>query len=160
MIKNGTVASLAYSLKDDAGKILDSADSKDPFTYLHGHGNIISGLENALEGLKSGDKRKVTVGPKDGYGEIDENLRIIVQKSQLGDIPDLEKGMRFGAQQEDGEELVYTVSDIKGEVIHLDGNHPLAGVTLHFDVEVLSIRAATSEELAHGHVHGPGGHHH
>jgi FKBP-type peptidyl-prolyl cis-trans isomerase SlyD len=160
MIKNGTVASLAYQLKDDSGRTLDSADAKDPFTYLHGHGNIIPGLEKALEGMKSGDKRKISVAPNEGYGDVDENLRIIVQKTQLGDVQDLQRGMRFGAQSDDGNELVYTVTDIKGDQIFLDGNHPLAGMTLHFEVEVLNTRAATAEELSHGHVHGPGGHHH
>jgi FKBP-type peptidyl-prolyl cis-trans isomerase SlyD len=160
MIKSGIVASLAYSLKDDEGTILDSADAQDPFTYLHGHGNIIPGLERALEGLKIGDRRKLSVTPEDGYGDVDETLRVVVEKSQLGAETAIKKGMRFGAQSEDGEEVVYTVVDVKGDEIFLDGNHPLAGVTLHFEVEVLKMREATSEELSHGHVHGPGGHHH
>lgn len=160
MIKNGKVVDLGYSLKNSEGEILDRADAKDPFTYLHGSHQIVPGLEVSLEGLKVGDKKQVVVAPEDGYGVEDPRLRLKVKKSQFPtDVP-LEEGMQFQASVGNGESVVFTVQAIEDEEVHVDGNHPLAGETLHFDVEVLSIRDATPEELEHGHAHGPDGHGH
>ena len=124
-----------------------------------GTGQIIPGLESAMEGLKVGDKRKLTVPAAQGYGEIDPTLKLAVPKSQFPPSTELEAGMRFQAEV-GGEEVLFTVERVEDDKVHIDGNHPLAGKTLHFDVEVLSVRDATAEELSHGHAHGEDGHHH
>lgn len=159
MIKNGTVVNLAYSLSGDDGEILDQADRENPFTYLHGAEQIVPGLESELEGLKAGDKKKVTVSADQGYGEVNPDLKLSVKRSQFPKELDLREGMQFETAGPEGEGLVFTVESIEGEMVHIDGNHPLAGLTLHFDVEVLSTREATPEELSHGHAHGEGGEH-
>jgi FKBP-type peptidyl-prolyl cis-trans isomerase SlyD len=127
--------------------------------YLHGLGNIIPGLENALSGRALGDKFSVTVAPADGYGERDNEMVQSVPKSAFQGVDQILPGMQFQAQSPEGMQLV-TVIDVDGDEVILDGNHPMAGITLTFDVEVTEIRDATAEELEHGHVHGPGGHHH
>lgn len=160
MITNGKVVQLNYLLQDSEGKNLDQADSNHPFTYLHGSGQIVPGLEAALEGLKIGDKKDVVVAPADGYGEKNPNLRLVVDRSQFPQGMDLEVGMQFEADSGNGEGLVFTIEKIEDKKVHIDGNHPLAGVTLHFHVEVLTVRDATEEELDHGHAHGEDGHHH
>ena len=154
MIKNGKVVNLAYTLKNDGGEVLDQADSKDPFTYLHGGSQIVPGLESALEGLNVGDKKKVTVKPEDGYGEINEELKLSVARSQFPKEMEVEEGMQFETSSPDGAGMVFTVEEIQGDKVMIDGNHPLAGETLHFDVEVLEVRDATAEEVEHGHAHG------
>jgi FKBP-type peptidyl-prolyl cis-trans isomerase SlyD len=160
MIKNGKVVDLSYSLKSSDGKLLDFADSKAPFTYLHGAHQIVPGLENALEGLNIGDKKQVTVDPEEGYGTYNPKLKLVVNRTQFPDDMEIEPGMQFEVETEDGEALVFTVEGNEGDKVQVDGNHPLAGQTLHFDVEVLKIRDATSEELEHGHAHGAEGHDH
>jgi FKBP-type peptidyl-prolyl cis-trans isomerase SlyD len=160
MIKNGTVVNLAYSLTNDAGEVLDRADAKDPFTYLHGVGQIVPGLETALEGAKVGDKKKVSVEPAEGYGEVNPELKLVVNRAQFPKGVELETGMQFETSSPDGHGMAFTVEKIEDDKVHIDGNHPLAGQTLHFDVEVLSMRAATEEEMEHGHAHGGDGHHH
>ncbi|HLD99705.1 MAG TPA: peptidylprolyl isomerase [Bdellovibrionota bacterium] len=159
-IENGKVVSLAYSLKDSDGKLMDRADSKDPFMYMHGAHQIVPGLEGALEGLNVGDKKSVEVSPRDGYGEKNPALKLTVNKSQFPDTVELESGMQFEAHSADGQSVIFTVESIEGDKVHIDGNHPLAGQTLHFDVEVLGIRQATEEETAHGHAHSGDGHEH
>lgn len=160
MIKSGKVVNLAYTLKSSEGELLDRADAKDPFTYLHGASQIVPGLENALNGLKTGDKKQVTVAAAEGYGEVDPGLKLVVKKSQFPKGAELEAGMQFETQTPDGHGVVFTVEAIEGENVRIDGNHPLAGQTLHFDVEVLGVRDATEEEVEHGHAHGGDGHHH
>lgn len=160
MITRGKVVALAYRLTDGGGQVLDKAETGAPFSYLHGVGQIVPGLESALEGLKQGDKKKVTVDPKDGYGEHNPNLKVLVPRSEFPKDANIKKGMQFVGRSEDGHEVVYTVEAVEGEQIKLDGNHPLAGQTLHFEVEVVSVRDATEEEMSHGHAHGPDGHHH
>lgn len=160
IIKAGKVVNLSYSLKNDQGETLDQADANDPFVYLHGSQQIVPGLENALEGLKIGDKKKVTVAPAEGYGELDNDLRLTVNRSQFPEGAQLQEGMQFETRSPDGHGLVFTVETIEGDKVHINGNHPLAGQTLHFDVEVLEMRDATEEEQSHGHAHGPDGHHH
>lgn len=160
MIKEGTVVSLAYTLTDNAGEEIDKADKSEPFEYLHGVGQIVPGLEKALAGLLVGAKKKVQVSPAEGYGEVEPQLRTKASRNQFPPGADMQVGMRFAAEVGPGQQIVFTVTEVKGEDIMLDGNHPLAGVTLNFDVEVLGIRAATAEEMSHGHAHGPDGHHH
>ena len=160
MIKEGTVVSLSYRLTDPEGVELDRADAAEPFQYLHGSGQIIPGLEKALKGQLVGAKKQVVIPPTDGYGEIEQELITKAKKSQFPKGQDMKVGMQFAADVGQDQPVVFTVTKIVGDDIDLDGNHPLAGVTLHFDVEVLGVRDATDEEKAHGHAHGPHGHDH
>ena len=157
-IKKDSVVGISYVLKNNAGVELDQADRNDPFFYLHGASNIVPGLEDELEGLKVGDMRKVSVSPELGYGEINPNLKITVERNAFPEGTEIEVGMQFAADVGNGQPLPFTVETVEGDEISLDGNHPLAGVTLNFDVEVLSVRQATDDELSHGHAHGPDGH--
>lgn len=159
-IQNGKVVQLAYTLTNTDGEVLDQADKGEPFTYLHGASQIVPGLENGLEGLTVGQKKKVTVEPAAGYGEIDDDLKMAVKRSQFPDHVEIEAGMQFESRTPDGHGMVFTIESIDGETVNIDGNHPLAGVTLNFDVEVLGMRDATEEEKQHGHAHGEDGHHH
>lgn len=159
-IAEGKVVSMTYVLKDSEGEVLDQADRNDPFEYLHGAGNIVPGLEDELVGLKAGDKKKVTVQPADGYGELDPQLQLSVKRTQFPPEVEVEAGMEFESRLPDGSSVVFTVTEIEGDMVSVDGNHPLAGETLHFDVEILSVRDATEDEKSHGHAHGPDGHHH
>jgi FKBP-type peptidyl-prolyl cis-trans isomerase SlyD len=158
-IANHKVVSIHYTLTNDEGDVLDSSKGQEPLAYLHGFGNIISGLENALNGRALGDKFTVAIAPAEGYGERDNEMVQSVPKSSFQGVDEILPGMQFQAQSPDGMQLV-TVIDVDGDEVILDGNHPMAGMTLNFDVEVTEIRDATAEELEHGHVHGPGGHHH
>lgn len=159
MIAKGKVVSLAYILKNAGGEVLDEGGSENPFAYMHGMSQIVPGLENALEGLNRGDKKSVTVEPKDGYGDFDQALLAQVSRGQFPPQVKLEAGMQFEGGEE-GRQMVFTIDKIEGDTVFINGNHPLAGQKLFFDVEVLEIRDATAEEMSHGHVHGPGGHHH
>jgi FKBP-type peptidyl-prolyl cis-trans isomerase SlyD len=149
---------IEYTLKDDAGKVLDSSEGRKPLVYLHGLGNLVPGLEKALEGKAPGATLDVTLAPEEGYGHRDEKL---VRKLPLRKLADKspQPGHRTRAQYEDGYRFVQ-VTAVSGDYATVDGNHPLAGMTLHFSVKVLDVRAATPDELEHGHAHGEGGHHH
>ena len=160
MITNGKVVNLSYSLTNSKGQVLDRADTQEPFTYLHGGGQIVPGLESALEGCKVGDRKNVTVAPADGYGELNPELKLQVKKTQFPGGVEIEPGMQFETRAADGNGIVFTVESILGDDVTIDGNHPLAGQTLNFDVEVLAVRDATAEELDHGHAHGADGHGH
>jgi FKBP-type peptidyl-prolyl cis-trans isomerase SlyD len=160
MIKKDSVVSLSYILKNENGEELDRSDAANPLAYMHGHGQIVPGLENVLEGLAIGDKKEVTVTPEEGYGEVQAQLRIKVSRDKFPADAKIEPGMQFSSKMEDGKEIPFTVQAIEGDEVMLDGNHPLAGKTLHFSVEVAEVRSATAEELQHGHVHGAGGHQH
>lgn len=154
------VVLINYTLTDDAGEILDSSEGQEPLPYLHGHGNIVPGLEAGLEGLKVGDKKQVTVAPEDGYGEpSDDAIHKVPQSEFPAEIP-REVGLQIFAEGPGGQNFPLWIKEVDDEFITVDGNHPLAGTTLHFDVEVVEVRDASEEELAHGHVHGPGGHEH
>lgn len=158
-IANDVVVSIEYTLTDDQGNVIDSSVGGEPLAYLHGAGNIIPGLEVALEGKQVGDSLKVSVAPADGYGEKDEGLLQVVPRSMFRGVDQIEPGMQFHAQTDYGMQVI-TVAKVEGDNVTVDGNHPLAGQNLNFDVKVLEVRAATAEELEHGHVHGAGGHHH
>ena len=153
------VVSIHYTLTDSGGSVLDSSSGNEPLLYLHGAGNIIPGLESALEGKVSGDKLSVTVDPEQGYGTRDERLVQAVPRSAFKGMEQLAPGMQFQAQGPQGTRLV-VITQVTADIVTVDANHPLAGQTLHFEVEVTEVREATSEELEHRHVHGPGGHHH
>ena len=153
------VVTIHYTLKDDSGAVLDSSTGGEPLAYIQGHGNLVSGLERALEGKQDGNTLAVVVSPSEGYGERDEALIQRVPKRALQGSGEIKKGMQFQARTDDGMRL-FTVTGVIGDMVALDGNHPLADQTLHFDVEVVGVREATTEELEHGHVHGAGGHHH
>jgi FKBP-type peptidyl-prolyl cis-trans isomerase SlyD len=155
----GMVVSMHYTLTDDSGDVLDSSRGGEPFSYLHGHNNIIPGLEKALEGTEAGFKSKVTVTPAEGYGEKNPDAIFEAPREHFPPDMKLEVGARVYADGPNGP-ITLTVVKLTDTGAVLDANHPLAGKTLHFDVEVTTVRAATSEELAHGHVHGEGGHHH
>jgi len=154
------VVSIHYTLTDDDGETLDSSAGREPLTYLHGAQNIIPGLEQALTGKAVGDQLQVTVQPGDAYGEFDAELVQTVPREAFEGIDQLEPGMQFEARSPEGDSSIVVVKEVVDEGVVIDGNHPLAGQTLHFDVSIEEVRDATDEELAHGHVHGPGGHHH
>lgn len=152
-IAKDSVVSIHYTLKDGSGAVLDSSSGAEPLAYLHGNGNLVPGLEAALEGKGKGAKLDVTVAPAEGYGPRDEKLVQKVPKRMFEGGVDV--GQRFHAGPS-----VVTVTHIQGDMVTVDANHPLAGQDLHFSVEVMDVRAASEEELEHGHVHGAGGHHH
>ncbi|HEX4242968.1 MAG TPA: peptidylprolyl isomerase [Steroidobacteraceae bacterium] len=158
-IAGDRVVLIHYTLKDDDGTVIDSSAGADPLAYIQGHGNIVPGLEKALEGKREGDKVVVAVTPEEGYGRHDAKLIQRVPKRSMQGAGEIRKGMQFQARTEDGMR-VFTVTGVVGDMVTLDGNHPLADKTLNFDIDVVSVRDATAEELEHGHVHGVGGHHH
>ncbi|HOX70225.1 MAG: peptidylprolyl isomerase [Dokdonella sp.] len=158
-IAERTVASFHYTLTNDAGDVLDSSDGREPLAYLHGAGNIVPGLEREMAGHVAGDRFSVDVAPEEGYGSYIDELVQIVPRESFNGVDDLAVGMQFQAQTGQGP-IAVIVTDIEGDEVTVDGNHPLAGETLHFAVEVTEVRAASDEEIRHGHVHGAGGHHH
>ncbi len=158
-IAKDTVVAIDYTLKNSEGEVIDSSADGEPMHYLHGAKNIITGLENELEGKAVGDDLSVHVKSADGYGERIEELVQEVPKEAFGDLGDIQVGMRFQAETEQGPVPVM-VTAMTDATVTVDGNHPLAGQDLHFEVSVKEVREASKEELEHGHVHGPGGHHH
>jgi len=152
------VVAFDYVLTAPDGKVIDSNEGAGPEAYIHGQGQIIPGLEAALEGRTTGDAFQVTVPPEKAYGVRDSALVQVVSRDMFESVNELEVGMRFRASLEDGEH-VFTIVGLDDKQVTIDGNHPLAGTTLKFDVKVVEVRAATVEELDHGHVHGAGGHH-
>jgi FKBP-type peptidyl-prolyl cis-trans isomerase SlyD len=157
-IKKDSVVTFNYTLKDDAGEVIDSSADGEPLAYLQGHGNLVPGLEREMEGKNAGDKLTVKVTPAEGYGEFSKELIQKVPRRSLKGISKITVGMRLHAQTGEGPRAV-TVTAVMGDMVTIDGNHPLAGKNLNFDIEIIDVRDATEEELAHGHVHGPGGHH-
>jgi FKBP-type peptidyl-prolyl cis-trans isomerase SlyD len=158
IIGRDQIVSLDYRLTDEHGELIDSSEEGEPLVYLHGHGQIVPGLETALDGKPVGHSDRVVVTPVDGYGESDPELIFIEPKASFGF--DVEVGAMLEARDPDGEAYEYQVVAVTNEGVTLDGNHPLAGKTLHFEVTVTGVRPASEEELAHGHAHGEGGHHH
>lgn len=158
-IAKNTVVSLDYSLTNDQGQELDKSSNGD-FAYLHGASNIIPGLEEALAGKSSGDELSVSIPPEQAYGERNDALVQDVSRDMFPASEQVEVGKQFHAQSPDGHPVIITVVNVDGDNVKIDGNHPLAGETLNFQVKVVDVREASEEEIAHGHAHGPGGHHH
>lgn len=150
-----------YTLKNDDGDIMDSSEGHEPLAFIQGIGNIIPGLEKHLEGKVKGDKLKATVTPDEAYGERTEEqiAKVPLENFQSDGEEQLEVGMQVQVESNQGATIAL-VTEIEGNDVTLDLNHPLAGETLHFDVEIMDVRDATQEELDHGHAHGTGGHHH
>jgi FKBP-type peptidyl-prolyl cis-trans isomerase SlyD len=159
-IAEQSVVSIQYTLTNDAGETLDTSDGREPLVYLHGAQNIIPGLESELTGKSVGDSFDVTIQPEEAYGTVNPELVQTVPHSAFEGVEKVEPGMQFQARGDDGETQVITVTEVADSGVTVDGNHPLAGQVLNFSVRVEEIREATEEEIEHGHVHGPGGHHH
>jgi len=158
-IENKKVVSIHYSLTDDDGQQVDSSIGNEPLKFLHGYGNIIAGLEEKLTEKVVGDKLTVAVPPEKGYGVYDESKKLQASRDQIEGVEALKIGMEIQTNTKDGVKLFW-VEKIFGDTVILNGNHPLAGQNLNFDVEIVEVRDASAEELKHGHVHGPGGHQH
>ena len=158
-ISDSKVVLIHYTLTSDKGETLDSSDGNPPLAYIQGKWNIIPGLENALVGKVVGDKLNVTIPPQEAYGEHNDDLIQTMSRTSFQGIEDIQPGMQLQMESSEGPQMI-TVSKVEGDEITVDGNHPLAGEELTFDVEVGEIREATGEELEHGHVHSPGEHHH
>lgn len=153
------VVTLHYTLTDNDGKVIDKSEDGS-FAYLHGASNIIPGLEDALTGKSAGEEMSVSVSPEQAYGVRDEAMLQQVPKNMFEDASQIAVGTQFHAQGPNGQMLVVTVMEVEEEHVLVDGNHPLAGVELNFDVKIIDVRDASEEEVEHGHVHAPGGHHH
>ncbi len=155
-IAEGTVVAIDYVLKDDDGKLLDQSQPDQPLIYLHGHKNIIPGLESALLGRTEGESLEVRVTPVDGYGEANPELEQVVPRDRFQGVESLEVGMQFQAGTDQGPVTVRIVK-VDDDDVTVDGNHPLAGKHLNFDVTVQNIRTASEDEIAQGHIHQSGG---
>ena len=149
-----------YTLKDDEGNILDTTKGSSPFSFLSGNGQILPKLEDAMSSMLLGSKKNVKIDAADAYGEYNEEAVQKVERTNFPKDVDLQLGMQFVTNSPDGHQMPFVISEIKGDVVTIDFNHPLAGKNLEFDVELLDVRDATAEEIAHGHIHGQGGHHH
>ncbi len=158
-IADHAVVSFHYTLTDDHGQVIDSSEGREPLTYLQGSGQIVPGLESAMAGHQAGDKFNVDVKPEEGYGVHHPELVQQVPRAAFQGVADIQPGMQFQGNGPQGV-INVTVTKLEGDQVHIDGNHPLAGQTLHFAIEITEVREASAEELAHGHVHGPGGHDH
>lgn len=155
-VAEGKIISIHYTLTNTNGEVLDSSKGKEPLDFMQGKGHIIKGLENALDGKEKGDKLNVTIPPEDGYGVRNDQLIQTVSKSAFEGVEEIKPGMQFQAQTPNGVQLII-VKSVDGEEVTVDLNHPLAGETLVFDVEVSGVRVATAEEQEHGHPHASGG---
>ena len=158
-IAKDSVVAIDYTLTDDTGRVLDTSKDREPLSYLHGQGHIIPGLEAALDGKVVGDELKVTIPPEQAYGLRDDRMIQNVPVSSFSGVAEIQPGMQFQANTPGGPRVV-TVVGIEGDEVKIDANHPLAGVTLNFQVKIMDVRQALPEELSHGHTHGTGGHHH
>ncbi len=153
------VVSIHYTLTNDQGEVIDSSEGHDPLAYLEGARNIIPGLEQALMSMGAGDRTKVSIPPAEAYGMHDADLVQEVPLEAFQGVDQVQAGMQFQANTEQGPRMI-VVTAVSDSTANVDANHPLAGQNLHFDVEIVEVRDASAEELSHGHVHGPGGHHH
>ncbi|WP_426689486.1 FKBP-type peptidyl-prolyl cis-trans isomerase [Rhodanobacter ginsengiterrae] len=158
-IAQNSVAAFHYTLTDDDGQVIDSSAGREPLTYLHGKGHIVPGLEKQMEGRVVGDKFDAEVTPEEGYGVHHAEMMQEVPREAFQGVEDIQPGMQFQGNGPEGQ-INVTVTKVENGVVFIDANHPLAGKTLHFAIEVTDVRDATAEELQHGHVHGAGGHHH
>ena len=153
------VVSLNYTLKSSEGLLIDTSEGREPLVYLHGVGGLIPGLESAMEGSEKGAELNVVIAPEDAYGTRRDDLMHVVPKSGFQGDEEMVEGMRVQLDTENGPAIA-TIFKIEGEDVVLDLNHPLADMELHFEVSITDVREATADEISHGHVHGPGGHHH
>jgi FKBP-type peptidyl-prolyl cis-trans isomerase SlyD len=160
LIGRNKVVRIDYTLTTDANEVIDSSAGSDPLTYLHGARHIIPGLENALEGKQAGESLNVRIEPAEAYGERDDRLVQMVPREMFEESNEIQIGMQFHSADPEGNVTVVTVTHATEDTVTVDANHPLAGVPLTFAVTVVDVRDATPEEMEHGHVHGPGGHHH
>ena len=156
VIGQDSVVTVHYTLTDDTGKVLDSSGGAKPLSYLHGAGNIVVGLEKALTGKGQGDSLKVRLEPAEAYGDIQPDGIKTIERAAFEGIEKIEEGMTFEAQSPDGTAQEITVKKVEGDNITIDTNHPLAGVALNFDIQIVGVRQATKEELEHGHSHDHG----
>lgn len=154
------VITINYTLKDKEGNLLDSTDNGGPFSFITGNMQVLPGLEEALVSMIIGSKKNIKLAAADAYGEYDENAIQKVNRSLFPEEAELETGMTYFAHSPEGQHIQFVITKIENEDITVNFNHPLAGKNLEFDVELLDVRDATPEEISHGHVHGPGGHHH
>ncbi len=152
-IGENLVVSFHYTLTNAQGKVLDSSQGAEPLAYLHGKGNIIPGLENSLTGKSAGDSLHVKVAPSEGYGEVNPDMIQVFDRDIFQGVDQIEVGMTFEAEAPDGSLQSLLVTKVDGDNITVDANHPLAGVELNFDIDIVDVREATPEELAHGHAH-------
>ena len=157
-VADDLIVTIDYELTVD-GEVLDSSQEGGPLEYLQGHQNIIPGLENELSGMKVGENKKVTVAPADGYGELEDDAIMDVPREEFPDEVPLEEGIELEVTDQDGDIMLARIVEVSDKTIKLDTNHPLAGKTLEFDVTIVELREATSEEKDHGHVHSGHGHH-
>ena len=158
-LADGFVGIIHYTLKNDDGEILDSSEGKAPLVYLHGANNLIPGLEAELAGKSTGAAFNASIPPAQAYGEFNEDFIQVISKSMFEGVESIEVGMSFVAQGEGGAQRQVRVTEVNGEDITIDANHPLAGQTLHFEVEVVDVREGTPQEIEHGHVHAGGADH-
>lgn len=158
VVSNNKVVVLDYTLTDNNKQVLDQS-TDGSFAYLHGASNIIPGLENALLDKQVGENIKVSISPEDGYGQRDDSLLQEVSIEMFESANQVQVGQQFHAQGADGHDILITVTKVENDTVTIDGNHPLAGEQLNFDVTIVDIRDATEEEISHGHVHH-GDHHH
>ena len=156
LIGANSVVAIHYTLKNDDGEVLDTSEGSSPLVYLHGAQNIIAGLENELQGKSVGARFDTAIPPELGYGESRPELVQIINKEMFEDADTIEPGMSFVAQGADGRQQQAPVTAVSADEVTVEANHPMAGMTLHFSVEVVEIRDATRQELAHGHVHQHG----
>jgi FKBP-type peptidyl-prolyl cis-trans isomerase SlyD len=159
-LKSNQVVTMNFTLKDDTGKVLDSTEGNEPFSFISGSNQILPKLEEKVGEMLIGSKKNVVLQPEDGYGTYQEDAVRIVKRSEFPKDIEIDKGMSFLAKSPQGKDIQFFVKEIDGDDITVDFNHPLAGKALHFNLELLNLRDATSEELDHGHVHGADGHHH
>lgn len=158
-IAKHTVVTLNYTLKNGEGTVLDTSEGREPLIYLHGVGSLIPGLEKELEGKGKGEQVHAVIPPEEAYGTKRDDLMHVVSKDGFQGDEEMQVGMQVQLTTQQGPAIA-TIAAIEGNDVTLDLNHPLADVTLHFDVEIVDLRDASEEEISHGHVHGPGGHHH
>ena len=165
VVENDSVVSVNYTgTFPDSGQVFDSSEGRDPLTFLVGHGQMIPGFEQEILGASVGETREFTLTPDQAYGERQEAAIQDVQRSEFPDTVDVDQafadGVPLAAYDEQGQPMQFNIYAIEGDIVKIDFNHPMAGMTLHFSVDIVSIRDAQPEELEHRHVHGPGGHDH
>ncbi|MGH7484810.1 MAG: FKBP-type peptidyl-prolyl cis-trans isomerase [bacterium] len=159
-ITRDKVVALHYTLRNDGGDTIDTSAGNQPLAYIQGSGSILPALETALEGREPGESFDLRLAAKDGYGDRNAELVQVVPRKALATIGKIKVGTQFHAQGQGGGARVMTITAVEKDNVTIDGNHPLAGIDLNFNVQVVDVRDASAEELAHGHVHGDGGHHH